>query len=210
MHDAGLNVAIVASGPSAAGLQLPAGCTVIAVNGAIEWLPRADYWFTLDLSPENMRRARNPRRGVRYVVADNRVRQEELPHAKILRRVEQHNTVQPGPVGSERWWLWRWSCALGLSEDEGAVHTGNSAYGALNLAYHLRPARIALFGVDGTQETKLGGGEPRSLAHLPLLFASAEPQLARAKIQVLNGSVESRITCFPRTLREVAERWITP
>ena len=61
---------IVADGPSAKGFVPPDGIDIIAVNGAIEWLQRADYWFTLDPSPVNydrMRRVnRNPDRDSRY------------------------------------------------------------------------------------------------------------------------------------------------
>lgn len=49
---------IVASGPSAAGFVPPDDVTVIAVNGAISWLERADYWFSLDASAANQRWAK--------------------------------------------------------------------------------------------------------------------------------------------------------
>ncbi len=49
-------VIIVGSGPSAANFVAPRGVPIIAVNGAIDWLNRASYFFTLDPSPDNMRR----------------------------------------------------------------------------------------------------------------------------------------------------------
>lgn len=203
-----MNIAIVASGPSAAGLNLPPGCKIIAVNGAIDWLPRADFWFTLDMSAENERRARRPRPGVEYVEASESLLPSAIPGVRRLRRVSGR-AEEPREKGTPEWWFWRWSCVAGLSEDPSAIHTGNSAFGALGFAYHLRPHKIALFGVDGTDEEKIGGGRTRELAHLPMLFASATAQLHNRRITVLNGSLCSRVSCFPKTLREVAERWIT-
>lgn len=57
-------VAVVGSGPSAKGLEaieFPECVTVIAVNGAVDRLPRADLFFTLDPSPANRRRMREQR-----------------------------------------------------------------------------------------------------------------------------------------------------
>ncbi|EIL22119.1 putative norphogenetic protein, partial [Escherichia coli O111:H8 str. CVM9574] len=39
-----------------------AECRLLAVNGAIDWLNRASYFFTLDPSPDNMRRVGRGRR----------------------------------------------------------------------------------------------------------------------------------------------------
>lgn len=50
---------IVASGPSARGFVPPSDCKVIAVNGAVDWLERADYFFSLDPSAENLQRVKN-------------------------------------------------------------------------------------------------------------------------------------------------------
>lgn len=55
-------VIIVGSGPSAANFVAPRGVPIIAVNGAIDWLNRASYFFTLDPSPDNMRRVGRGRR----------------------------------------------------------------------------------------------------------------------------------------------------
>lgn len=66
-------VIIVGSGPSAANFVAPRGVPIIAVNGAIDWLNRASYFFTLDPSPDNMRRVGRGRRrrGVCYCMAQN-------------------------------------------------------------------------------------------------------------------------------------------
>ena len=181
-------IAIVASGPSLAAIDPAAfdvpGLTTIAVNGAIEWLRRADYWFTLDESAVNLIRANNPRFGTQYVMAVP-ARVSTPPH--VVRIVRHQGRL----FGKAR--------AVGhLCECHNGVATGNSAFGALGLAYHMRPEKIAIFGVDGTQEPRVTGGRPRTLAHLPALFKTAVPQLRAAGIDVVNGSPNSAVDCWPR------------
>lgn len=176
---------IVGSGPSAYGFNPPDNVAVIAVNGAIEWLQRADYFFTLDPSTANIRRLCNQVPGVRYFAAlpKNIV----LPaHVERLIRVSSRG-VEPSCYGSPAWWLWRWSAVLGLCERIGCIHSGNSAYGALGLAYHLGFVDVALVGVDATNEPRIEGGIPSSLAHLPLLFSSALPQINVVSCGKLEG-----------------------
>lgn len=166
---------VVGSGPSARGFEPPDGVTIIAVNGAIEWLSRADYFFTLDPSPANLHRLRNPAPGVRYnaAVPENIVLP---PYVDRFKRISTRGR-EPLHHGSPEWWLWRWSAAKGLSERPDSIHSGNSAYGALGLAYHLGFTDVALVGVDGTNDPRIEGGMPCNLSHLPLLFASALHQI---------------------------------
>lgn len=165
---------IVASGQSAKGFVPPDGVTVIAVNGAIDWLSRADYWFTLDPSKENMYRMNHPRAGVKYCAAfrDKSI----LPaHVRFFERVE---TVGVEPKkGTPSWWLWRSKGTVGLSLHKDKIHTGNSAYGALGLAYHLGFDKVLLIGVDADNSKRCEGGYSRNLSHLRMLFASALPQI---------------------------------
>src|SRR5690625_3668124 len=139
------NIVIVASGPSVRAVRrddiLAAGAVVIAVNGAIDWLGRADYWFTLDPSQINLVRANNRVNGCKYVMALPDNRQAPAGVVRMTRR-------QGDAYGKAR-------ALQGLSEDKNAIHTGNSAFGALGLAYNLRPRRIVLLGVDGTRERRV-------------------------------------------------------
>ena len=189
-------IAIVATGPSVLDVDLAAieADVTIAVNGAIELL-KPDIWFSLDPSPINRFRVNNPVDGVKYVVAfpDHA---STPKHVTRLKRVSAKRGKPPSLKKGAAFWMWRWSAMKGLSEDPDAIHTGNSAYGALGLAYHLRPRKIILYGVDGTQEARATGGQPRCLDHLPKLFASAIGQLREAHIEVYNASPRSRITCF--------------
>lgn len=174
---------IVASGPSARGFIPPDGVSVIAVNGAIEWLPRADYFFTLDPSPENRRRLMYRRAGVTYCAAGP---VGNVPGVRGFERIARRGP-EPRDYGSPAWWLWRWSAVAGLSDNGRQIHTGNSAYGALGLAYHLGFTDVALIGVDGTSEARVEGGKPGNLSHLSLLFASALPQIRVVSCGKLTG-----------------------
>lgn len=171
----GPRAVIVASGPSARGFVPPDDVTIIAVNGAIEWLFRADYFFTLDPDPTNLTRLNNPRSGVSYFAAVPDA--VDLPtHVHRLKRVERRGP-EPMRRHSPAWWLWRWSCVKELSEISGEIHSGNSAWGALGLAYQLGFRDVALVGVDASSDERIEGGRCNNLTHLPPLFASALPQI---------------------------------
>lgn len=166
---------IVGSGPSAAGFVPPEGETVIAVNGAIDWLPRADSWFTLDPSDVNRSRMTHRRPGVLYYAA----LPADMPApdgVTVLERVSGRG-AEPQPHGTPEWWLWRWSAVLGLCEEPGKIHTGNSAFGAIGLAFHMGIRRILLVGIDATSDSRIEGGQPNDLSHLPILIQSAQGQV---------------------------------
>ena len=87
-------VIIVGSGPSAANFVAPRGVPIIAVNGAIDWLNRASYFFTLDPSPDNMRRVGRGRRrrGVCYCMALPDVKEREVRDGVLcFRRVAERH-----------------------------------------------------------------------------------------------------------------------
>ena len=180
----GDRVIIVASGPSAERFVPPRGVPVIAVNGAIDWISRASYFFTLDPSPINMRRLRIRRTNVRYCAAGLPV---DIAGVHQFERLS-YRGEEPPEKGSPAWWLWRWSARPTLSENEAVIHNGNSAWGALGLAYHLGFRNAALIGVDATQDVRVhSGGKPNNLSHLPLLFESALPQINVVSCGKLNS-----------------------
>lgn len=189
-------VVIVASGPSAAGFIPPDDVKVIAVNGAIDWLPRADCWFTLDPSPSNMARMRNRRPGVHYYAA-----MAKPPQGVVRLDRLAYQGEEPEDKESPEWWFWRWSCIRRICETPGKIHTGNSAWGALQLAYHMGADKVALVGVDASQESRVEGGKPNNLSHLPLLFNSAIGQ-----IDFVNcGEMESDV---PKMTIKDAMQWL--
>lgn len=190
---------IVASGPSAKNFTPPDDVTVIAVNGAIDWLARADIFFTLDPSPENIQRIANKREGVEYFCALP-VDCPQSIDANIVERFAARGE-EPTKKRSPQWWLWRWSAVLGLSETPGVINTGNSVYGALGLAYHIGAEKVALVGVDANSNERIDGGVPNNLSHLPLLFESAMDQ-----INFINcGDMKSKV---PQYSIEEGMQWL--
>ena len=203
-------ILIVATGPSLLGFDfwklkhLP-NVHVIAVKQAILEV-QADSWVTVDPNIRSRRLMQNPRPGTKYIAA------VPLDYGTVRPRVVAHH----GPTEEHVLYLYRRtgegpisSCET-LSEDPTMLHTGNSAWGALGLAYLMRPAKIGFLGLDGTQEAHgIGIGAPRgSLSHLPWLFATASGQLVRRKIEVRNGNPNSLVDCFPRITSEDLLEWI--
>ncbi|WP_430673367.1 hypothetical protein [Klebsiella aerogenes] len=176
------NAIIVASGPSAKGFEPPDGVTIIAVNGAIDWLSRADYFFTLDLSPDNRKRLKKRRAGVTYCVAGYLV-----SNALCFERVSLRHFSEPEKKNTPQWWEWRLQAVRTLSTDASKIHSGNSAWGALGLAYHLGITNAALIGVDASDEPRIDGGKSGNLMHLPMLFSSALPQINVVSLGKLNS-----------------------
>jgi hypothetical protein len=178
---------IVAGGPSAAVMRTlrvnKREIAVIAVNGALDWLPFFDYWFTLDPTKVNRKRMRTFRHNGKYFIA--------FPKGHILipsyvTRLERYS-VPSLPDGEEA--VGKLACAIGLSDAPNTVNSGNSAFGALGLAYHLGFEKVGLIGVDASTEERVDGGFSRDLSHLPALFESAMHQ-----IDLVNcGAMESQI-----------------
>lgn len=195
-------VAIVAPGPSFGGVdfsKLSRDVHIIAVKGAIWGLKRADSWITVDANRRTRQQMMAPNQrhsGTRYYAAVP----EDFgqPEARLL---WHRNPPEP-----DVHWLRRIS-GIGLSIDPTTLHTGNSSYAALGLAWHMRASRIALFGVDGTRESYgIGRGRPRgSLEHLPALFSSANVQLAQAGVLARNAG---RLPVFDRCSPREAIAWL--
>lgn len=185
-----MHAVIVASGPSARGFQPPPDLPVIAVNGAASWLRRADHWFSLDASAANQEWLRMAlHRGIDCHVAGWKWRLcRDARRARRWERIDSLGTYRaPVPQGSPEWWLWRLGAVRGICKKPGAIHTGNSAWGALGLAWHLGFRDVALIGVDATSDDRLEGGTPGNLSHLPLLFASAAPDMRVTSCGSLTG-----------------------
>lgn len=177
---------IVGDGPSAQGFVPPDGVTVFAVKRTINWLSRADYWFTLDPNADAMRIMLKQKPGVKYVCACDDV--TRIPAGVTKMRRVASVTAEPADQGSAHWWAWRWQSVFGLSDETGRIHTGNSAYGALGLAYLLGYRSALLVGVDGTDDARQSDGQrPKNLSHLPLLFQSAKNQVDIATLGTMDG-----------------------
>lgn len=195
-------VLIVADGPSAAvmrSLQVPQGLYVIAVNAVVHWLPRVDAFITLDPCQRQRITMANQRPGVRYFAAvpgDYGTRSAKSPAHRapreqgvtFLRRVSG-----PGPLGSR----------FGMHSRPDCVSSGNSAWGALNIAHHIGAKRIGLIGVDGNNGPRVSGGRPGPLAHLPALFDSYD-----GPAEIRNGSIRSAVRCFKKSSASEVLEWL--
>ena len=196
------SIAIIAPGPSfrlANFVSLKKHVHIIAVKGAIHGLRRADSWITVDANRRTRQTMMDPfcrKAGTRYYAAVP----EDFgqPDARLL-----WHRAPPEP---DIHWL-RCISGIGLSYDKSVLHTGNSAFAALGLAFHMGASRVALFGVDGTQgQYGIGLGRPRgSLAHLPALFSSAATQLNQAGILVKNAGY---LPVFDRVSTHEAIAWL--
>lgn len=193
---------IVGDGPSAQGFVPPAGVTVFAVKRTITWLTRADYWFTLDPNADAMRLMLNRKPGVKYVCACDDVTRIPAGVTKMRRKVSREQ--EPAEHGCPHWWAWRWGSVFGLSETPGTINTGNSAYGALGLAYLLGYRSALLVGVDGTTDARKSDGKtPNNLSHLPLLFQSA---LGQVDVRTVGAMAGIKSTTLADWLAETGEQ----
>lgn len=197
----GKRFVVIGSGSSLSHLipiDLPEGIESIAVNGAIGFTRRPpNHWFTLDLSEVNLMRLRlsQRRKGTIYHVAAPVRFARRIPQIRYYVRIEGSGHGRFRTKGS-------------LCSGPRAIHTGNSAWGALQLACQLGPAsKIALLGVDG-YGPYAKGGTPGELGMMPDLFSSAVEELAERNIQVVNGSPHSIVDCFPRMTPEAALEWL--
>jgi hypothetical protein len=200
------NVVIVASGPSVNNIDMHMvrhmhGKYIIAVNGAGKHVSFADAWFTLDPWGLTGDQLPAPAFGGKLfaavpedfgTVGARCVAHRAIPRSKItyLHRLISHNYSN---ISSES------SYKLGLSEDTSCINTGNSGFGALNLAYHMRPVNIFLLGVDGGIGYFYSKTERnRPLTYINTLFGSTLPQLSAAGIKVYNVSPSSKVTHFEK------------
>lgn len=194
-------VLIVADGPSAAVLRnfyIPQEVYVIGVNGAAHWLPRVDAFFTLDPAPRQRWMMQNQRQGVRYFAAvpdhygsafaKGNMRGPREAGVTFLRRIEG-----PGPHSS----------APGMNRNPSCINTGNSAWGAMGIAHHMKAMKIGLVGVDGSNRPRVSGGRPNDLSHLPWLFSTYD-----GPADVRNGSPGSAIECFDKMSAQEVIQWL--
>lgn len=216
-------VIIVACGPSLRQIQLSRlleddlkDAYVIAVNRAHDWLPQMDAFFTLDPNEWFHEMAFNRMRpNVTYYVGvpedygqmDARMYTHRVPVARGP--IYLHRVTGGGFMRSKR----------RLCTKTDSIHTGNSAYGALGIAFHLCRAhpelyvqkKILFLGLDGTRQKYAYGdqGPLGSLSHLPMLFQSTRKQLEDNRIAVVNASKHSSVDCFSRMGAGDALEWLS-
>lgn len=213
-------VVICGQGPSWASVReedlvaaRDAGAAIVAVNGALRSFGGRPFthWFTLDASAANLALMRRQLPGVRYYAAipDTWRKRRGPPRYIPPGVIALHRRVREEPLLGTFEERVRRQIVGGLSEDPTAIHTGNSAFGALGLAYLMAPRRVVLLGVDAHGAHRWDGSDNGDLGHVPDLFAGAVPQLADAGVEVRNGSPGSAVKCWPVTDAASALAWIS-
>lgn len=201
-------IAVVGTGSSLDNVNLEFGdkVTVIAVNSAIHLLNCVDYWFTLDTSSRNRLIMRRPISGITYYAAvPIDYGQPNARVAAMRRPAEQHVNYLERVCGDGHG---RLKTKGGLPKNKKVIHTGNSGWGAFQLACHMEPRKIGLFGLDGYGNYAKFGGKPTHLYPMPDLFRSALPDLQERGIKVVNASINSVIDCFEKRTIEDTARWL--
>jgi hypothetical protein len=208
------DVIIVCTGPSLKNFDfnsLRNKGYIIAVNDGAKFVPFANAWFTLD--PWGLTTTQVPRnfQGDLFAAVPSDYGTENasntthrvIPRKKVnyLHRIAFHTDERTKLSDYLNW---------GLNEDPSCINTGNSGFGALNLAYHMNPKRVFLFGIDASKGYFFNEKQStRSLDHLPPIFKSAVPQLNKRGIEVINASPSSRLDCFTKCTLPVALKMLS-
>lgn len=190
---------IVGSGQSAKDFIASDGIDIIAVNNSITRVPTAKYWFTLDPAGYNLKIINDKNiKAIKYVACPDSF---SLPDDVIrCKRVENHTRSRVINQDCYEYFLYQSKATLGLSLQYLHISTGNSGYGALNLAYHLGYKDIALIGIDGTDKISLdNNSDARGYLYLNQLFDSVQKDLG------LNIVSLGELKSFPKMS---LEEWI--
>lgn len=176
------------------------GVRVIAVNGAVDWLPACTDFFTLDASPINRKRMMAKRPHVKYWAA------VPLDYGRPDALSAWHR--QPAEPGVH--YLKRVRGGIGLSTDSCLIYSGNSAYGAMQLAGHMQARYVAMLGVDCTRQKYAHSNTKshRPLGHVPDLMASLAVRFRSRGVHVINGSPDSLVTCWPKGPASETVEWL--
>jgi hypothetical protein len=161
---------------------------VIAVNDSVKFAPFADAWFTID--PWGLGGKQLP--GDKF----NGKLYAGVPEdfGDPLAKCRDHRVNPPDNIT----YLKRVHMK-GLSEKSDSIRTGNSGFGAFNMAYLMGAKNILLLGVDATRGYFYNNLKiTRSLNHLPQMFEDSLPQLKSRGVKVINGSPQSKVYSFTR------------
>ncbi len=200
-------VSVIGSGPSLKGQDLSStreAGFVIAVN---------DAWRQLTFAPD-----------VVVTIDTLRLRERfyDCPHKVIAAIPERYGTAAADMhcdrIPAPRWLHYmRRAQGGGMSSDETVLNAGgNSGFGALNFAYHMRPRKIALFGFDmaemanhwhGRRPINVSVMSERTRLRCIESFAIAAAHIREAGIAVANCNPNSAITAFPLMTHERGIQW---
>jgi len=172
---------------------------IIAVNGAIDFFPKSNYWITIDPSKINYQRMMRNISTCKYYcgvpddygnidakASDHRF--SILQHVNYLKRL-------PNDI-------------ISFTNNKSQIVSCNSGFAALNLAIHMGCSRVLYLGLDGQGRYSFSGGRPRDLSNMPSLFDNVSDELQSRGIIVKNGSLNSVITTFERVNSFNGLNWI--
>lgn len=178
---------LVAGGPSLKGFDFDKlrGRSVIAINDALLQLPWATAMFSADKVWVSKRHEQ-----IKAFTGEKYIAVTEVPSNHIA-GVHYLDKIR----------------ATGLSLSPDAVHvSGSSGYGALNLAFILGAKKITLLGFDYKESSQHWynpnhWNKTKNNISFPLwtaAFDSTVEVLQQHSVIVLNASVDSAVTAFPK------------
>ena len=174
----------------------------ISINDSVKGVPFANAWFTLDpWGLEGPQLPKEPFAGKLFaaVPQDYGRRDAKNPAHRVVPKREITYLQRLISNNLEEQQSTDMAFLLNLAEDVRCISTGNSGYGAFNIAYHLRPQKILLLGLDaGMGYFYTPSKSNRPLSYLPRMFNSTQKQIEEANIEVINGSKNSKILTYPR------------
>lgn len=194
-HD---KIIIVASGSSLNSFDKKAlevlNIPTIAVNKEY-WKFNATYWCTIDPAPLQNILDDKTKNTYKYVGYKEAVTGHNIHN---LKRFLINSKDQASSTNSL------------LCEERDIIQTHNSGYAAFNLAYHMEAKKVLLLGVDADNYNcpVNSKGWKISISKIPFLFETALPQIKKRGIEVVNGSPNSKINCFPKMAVEEGLKWI--
>lgn len=187
--------AIVASGPSAAGMDLKplARARVIAVNNSLQLWPRAEALYAADRQWWDAHRGEPEFSGLKITQDLTAAHRHQLHQVTCLAKRHEILTDTPGTIGGG----------------------GNGGFQALNLAVQFGARRILLIGFD----MHLAGGvhwhpdhpaplnnptDPRTFAGWRQRLEAIAPRLQDLGVEVINCTPGSALTAYPNLPLEQA------
>lgn len=194
----GETIVLVAAGPSLTAAQTATvrdywclgKCRVMVVNRGYELAPWADALYAADLKfwKTYIDKIRDANIDMMYSTTKDSCEQFGLWHV-------------PGPRKGHQ--------EPGLSLDPSMIHWGgHSGFQALNLAFHMLgyDGKVILLGYDcrwvnGKRHfhpDHEGMNNAQPAAEWPQKYADAMDDIKKTRVEVINATPDSRITCFPR------------
>ena len=168
---------------------------IITVNNVISYLPRADYWITVDLAKPQ--KALEKLRRDCYYYAGYPFYSDGY---EMVNGVHYLDKVVPKKGGSYE-----------LQEEKDSI-TGavDSIYGALNLAYHFEAKELIILGMDcygfghwydldsPYNAYGLDDWVEDRISGIAIRYKDCLKQFEDRGTRIINGSAESKIDCFER------------